>query len=230
MHRLGITIAAAAVAAATVFTAVEGRCEEDSLKAKVTGREKGKGYFCTVDLTLENKRDEPVWFLISWGNKLLRYDGKFLGRGGDWKDPFGEKAVIFNAETAFDGSEYSEGNGIAIIVDYYGKDDFQAILLPPKAHFHFAGFVIMSPDPARFIDVWEVKSLKVNDKTPLEKCLPYSLMSSKSVEIAGRTGSGKQMSLKSRHSQMPHAKPYPDEEVKTVVAEPIRRHVVPLPE
>jgi hypothetical protein len=172
---------------------------------------------CIVDLTLTNNHDFPVWFVLSHGNRLLPYDGTFAGRGKHSKIPF--KA-----------DEYNEGKGSAICVYSFTDDYFNAFLLPPRGRLHFAGFVITDFHPLRFVDVWEVKSLKVNGKTNLEEWLPYPVMSSKTVEIAGSLESGRQQVLGVWSKKDPKAKPYPDEKPETLKADPIRRQVIPLPE
>jgi len=187
------------------------------VQVRVKSRAEGKGYFCTVALALENRHDFPVWFVFAdAGNQLLRYDGKFSA-----DDRYGK--------VPFEASEYNEGKGSAIFVNCFGDDGFLAVLLPAQGHFHFGGFSVEGGTPLRFFDVWEVKSLKVNGKTPLQQWLPYPVSSSPSVGIAGGMYSGQQDNLKWLHERTPDAKPYPDEEVKTVIAEPIGRYVMPLP-
>jgi hypothetical protein len=194
-------------------TGTSGVTNEQAISAVVKGRDQGKGHFCTVDLRLKNLHDYPVWFLISKGNEVLRYDAHFYS---DYRpDPMLTNKLPFGAE------EYNEGRGSAIIVDHYGRNGFRAILLPAKGELRFQGFEVYAFDPPRVIDIWEAKSLKVNGKTPLEEWLPYPVTSSTSVEIKGRMYSGKQRVL--GHDQ----KPQPTEEVKTIVCEPLSRQIVP---
>ena len=128
-----------------------------------------------------------MWFVFAyWGNELLRHDGSFSSDQNIRRIPAEDNI----RRIPFEASEYNEGQGSAIIVRHHGNDLFAAIRLPSKGRFHFAGFVVMAETPIRFVDVWEVRSLKVNGTTPLEQWLPDGVTSSATVEISGRTHSG----------------------------------------
>ena len=151
----------------------QGSNVEPPIQAKVKDRGQGKGCYLTVDLKLANNRGAPVWFVSALrGNQLLRHDGTFSGE-------YDIRDIAFQADV------YDEGSGAAILVNHFGKDSFRAILVPAEGRFHFGGYVIDAQSPIRFVDVWEVRSLKVNGKTSLEDWLPYDVMSSASVEISG---------------------------------------------
>jgi hypothetical protein len=192
--------------------------EEPPFEFRVTERYEGKGDSLSAAVKLRNRHDHPVWFVYAGhGNVLLPYNGKC-------------KPSSSFSEVPFEAEAYEEGKGKAVIVSVYGENSFHAVLLPPKATFSFVGFFIHSRGPARFLDLWEVKSIRVNDKTPLEEWMPFDIASSESVTIAGRMGSGKQKVLGWHHRQQPNPKPYPDEKITTVNLEPIARYIVPLPD
>ena len=202
-----------------VGTAAETPVAIDSspIQVKVKGRTRGKNFVCDVDLAIENRHDFPVWFVFGyWGNELLPYDGDFSSK--------------YEGERPFDAAEYDEGKGRIVIVSHNGKDLFKAIFLPSRAKLHWGDFVIEDHASLRFLDVWEVSSLKVNGKMPLEDWFPFSISSSKSAEVLGRMYSGKQKYLDWYHDQSRDAKPYPAEKVVSVKAIPIRRYVLDLPE
>jgi hypothetical protein len=186
MQRLAISIFVMASLIDVAVTAEEPFGKEPIL-ARVVKRNltnKNQYHKCIVDLTLANYRDIPVWFLISSGNELLRYDGNFVSRRAHWPNPFdGKMEYTSKARLVFEATRYDGGNGTAIILRYGGDGGFHAVLLPPMARFHFARFDITTRDPPRFIDVWEVKSIIVNGKNRLEQFLPFAVMSSKTVEI-----------------------------------------------
>ena len=206
-----------------VFFANAGTVADDAvatgppIQANVIDRDRGKGYFCTVDLTLTNNHDFPMWFVFAdSSNELLRHDGRF-------SSDYDVRRIQFGA------SAYQEGKGTAVVLSHYGADGFLAIRMPKKGRLYWAGFVVSAPSPIRFVDVWEVRSLKVNGTTPLEKWLPYDVTSSASVELSGRMHSGNFQVLGGLEGAS-ESSPYFSELVKTVHADAIQRHIIQLPE
>jgi hypothetical protein len=68
-----------------------------------------------------------------------------------------------------------------------------------------------NPSIPRSLEAWEVRSLQVNNKTPLEEWFPFSVENAKRAEVLGRIFSEKQKNLAFLHDHTPNAKPYPAE-------------------
>lgn len=145
---------------------------EPPVRASYIGSRNGKPPLRSymVRLTLENKRDIPVWFVLPyWGDKPLQEKGLFPNKGMDGT-PFGGKK--------FDGQ-----GGPAVEVLMYGGEGFKAFRLPPKGQLELAGYTIEAWKDTSEIVVQEASELRVNGKTPLEKWLPYGVTSGKNVKV-----------------------------------------------
>lgn len=191
--------------------------DDATIQARVVERDKGKGHFCTVDLSLINPHDSPRWYLFPYSaNQLFPYSGVLQAGTHELKVPFS-------------ASKYDEGRGSAIVITFGGDNSFIAIGLPPKGSMRFKGFVFWANDYIRFVDAWEVAEVKVNGKISLDDWFPFPIKSSQNVEIEGRLHSGKQTSLNWEHEQLfPKGKPFPKERVDKVIAIPVRRSIIVL--
>ena len=216
--RLSLLISILAAMSCSSFAGPTNVVESCPMSVKVEARPNSKGFACRASITITNNHDFPVWFVMaSYANDLLPYDGRLIS--SEWP------------KNIFEAMAFDEGRGRVVIVTYYGTNDFNAILLPAGGQMVYDGFMFSSgSEPPRFVDVWEVKRLLVNGKTPVQDWMPFSLESSKDAYISDRVYSGRQTSLNFIHDSTPGAKPYPSEKVEYVKAEALRKYVVPLPE
>ena len=100
--------------------------------------------------------------------------------------------------------------------------------MPANGTFHFAKYLVEASELVRFIDVWEVDSIIVNESVALEKWLPYNVVSSASIEIAGRLRSDNQRVLNFEIEGTEQARNTLADTVSSVKLKVIRRHIVSL--
>jgi hypothetical protein len=168
--------------------------------------------FFRVALDLENPRDYPVWFLTRYyGDKPLAANGVFKADGGP-SQPFG-------------GQGYDAGKGKVVAVHYLGNDPFIGLYVPANARIKYDEYTIEAWDDITGMELWEVSSLKVNGRTPLEKWLPYETTSDSKAIIPAQTDwtnfDWDAVKLRSRTD-------YPKEEVKTVNASGVSKWTIPI--
>jgi hypothetical protein len=191
------------------------RAEDPPVRADYLGRQDGKPplKFLSVRLTLVNKQDKPVWFVLPyWGDKPLPEKGAFPNK--NWKDqPFGGKQ--------FDG----EG-GSVVEVFMYGGDGFKAFRLPAKGKLELDGYTIEASKNIEEIVVLEARDLKVNGKTPLEKWLPYAMTSGEKVKVGRQELNIDWKNLDWDAKKLGSRDDYPKEKVEEVKAEGIRSWTV----
>jgi len=110
------------------------------MSVKVESRPNSKGFCCRTSITITNSHDFPVWYVMSWAaNDLLPYDGRL--NSSEWPT------------NKFEAMAHDEGHGRVIIVTFYGTNDFNAILLPPRGQFYSMDSIFFSGrEPPRFID------------------------------------------------------------------------------
>jgi hypothetical protein len=83
--------------------------------------------------------------------------------------------------------------GKAVIIEFWGKDDFRAIRLPKQGSIKFESFKFYSFSNVSQIEVWEVKSLLIMEKLRWKiGChtilrLNQALMFLMKIEMRGRT-------------------------------------------
>ena len=159
-------------------------------------------------VTLVNRHDRPVWFLLPHSlEEPLAKDGIFRNYPDATKQPFG-------------GLRFDGKGGSIIQVEFFGRDGFDAFHLPPKGRVELEGWwagtrgSIKDSEIGKLV-VLEAQELIVDERTPLEKWLPYGTMSGQSVE-ATRTGDFKNLDWSEERGRP--RDDYPKEKVKLVQA------------
>jgi hypothetical protein len=159
-------------------------------------------------LTLVNKRDTPVWFILpSYGDQSLPEKGNFSAKSS-MDQPFG-------------GKLYAAAGGLAIEVSIYGQDGFRAFQIPAKGKLVFVDYNISGWKDFREFEVIEALEMKVNGTTPLAKWLPYRTLSGGNVIVDKKYMYPNNLDFdevknKSRED-------YPKETVNDIKAEGLRR-------
>jgi hypothetical protein len=130
-----------------------------------------------VRLQIQNNNPHPMWYLMPYngavklpenglfeaeptlvsGNKMIN-SRKYIG-----KDP-GTELI----ELLFTGVE---------------KQHFRAFLLPAGGSLLLSNYNIDCWQDAETVEFWAVKELKANNKTDLQDCLPFSVLSSPKIII-----------------------------------------------
>jgi hypothetical protein len=169
--------------------------------------------FIDVKLEATNPRDHPIWLLMS-----AYADDK----------PLPEKGTFTSAEDQpFGGQEYDGaakgGRGQAVEIHF--RPSFRAFLLPAKATLTFERFTLESWSDVSEVAFWEASSLRVNDRTPLEKWLPYPTLSGEKVVIPAGTD---WKNLDWDAAKLGSRTDYPKETVKTATAAVEKKWIVPI--
>jgi len=130
-------------------------------------------FYC-VDLTIENKTNEIKWYLFPyWGSDSLKSNGIFIG----WKD----STTNYVSSKKFSDSLKSISEIIEIT--FYGTGHFRAFCLQGNSYIHFSYYVFDSWKYITDIDICEADSLLINSNIPIEKILPYNVISSKNASV-----------------------------------------------
>jgi len=137
--------------------------------------------FNFVNLTITNNNDSLRWYLFPWWlNDSLQKSGKFKTYS-PW-DP-GE----------IGGRKYPDSlTSFQIVdIDFTGEDPFIAFCIPPKSTMTFENYIFESDGDTVYktAEIWEVKNLMVNGKTPLDKWLPYDVKCSLNAQLKSKNGS-----------------------------------------
>ena len=104
-----------------------------------------------------------MWFLTRYyGDKPLAATGVFT-TGGAPAQPFG-------------GKGYDGGKGGVVEIFCLGNEPFIGFYVAGNRRIKFDEYTIEAWDDIKAMELWEVRSLKVNDRMPLEAWLPYSVM------------------------------------------------------
>ena len=141
---------------------------EASLVSKVPSKPPANIFH--LKITLRNPADKPCWFVLPYfGNDRLKSDTiHFYDRPGG--DP------------PFESSRYRGRGGDAVVVGCYGSksasESFKAILLPLRSEVVFEDYEVMTfGEVLGGLEVGEASAVLVNSETPLEKWLPYPMVS-----------------------------------------------------
>lgn len=173
--RIGVWVAILAVCAvAGALPAAPG--DEPSIQVVFLRERDGKPPLkhVTLRLTLVNRQDVPVWFVLPyWGDKRLSKQGVFLN-----EDP---------TLMPFGGGRYEGQGGPATRLDMIVREGFKAFRLPAKGRLVLDGYDVACWKKVSEMVVVEARELKVNGKTPLEKWLPYETTSGKDVRVSAAT-------------------------------------------
>jgi hypothetical protein len=138
--------------------------------------------FNFVNLSITNNSDSLRWYLFPMDlEDSLKADGNFKA---------------YSSWTTGDlcGRKYPDSITKYQIIDieFLSPDAFVAICIPPKSSMTFENYMMDSNGDSLFheAEVWEVKNLMVNGKTPLNKWMPYDVVCSKNVHVKAKYGSG----------------------------------------
>ncbi|MDR3636415.1 MAG: hypothetical protein P4L84_21610 [Isosphaeraceae bacterium] len=122
-------------------------------------------------ITLINRDDEPKWFVFPTRSDVkLPADGVFRNYDGDHSQRFRGHGV--------------EGKrGAVFLVEFSGKDSFQALRVPAKSQVKLEWLHIVGDPDYKFdtMTVLEGHRLLVNGKRGLEEWLPYNVTSDRNV-------------------------------------------------
>ena len=165
-----------------------------------------------VNLVVENRHREPIWFLVRyWGNDPLPKKAEFESPS-EPTPPFG-------------GEEYLHDGKRVVLIRHYGDAKFIAFQLPEAASIEFSAYVIEAWDRITEFEIWEVSELKVNGRTPLEKWLPYNTLSDNGAKIPrGQDWNNLDWDYKQNQKRTDYRK----EVVKSVTASLIQRWTIPI--
>jgi len=177
------------------------------------------------ELEFKSQQDDYKWLLMRHKlDGVLNESLTFAGRE-DSQPPINAK-------------EYSgkKKQGKAVIIEFWGKDDFRAIRLPKQGSIKFESFKFYSFSDVLEIEVWAVKSLLINGKTPLEDWLPYNTTSEPGTHIFNENRDQPinldfGANAKERNIHYPNingVRPdYPGEKVEFIAVQGIRRWKIP---
>ena len=170
--------------------------------------------FFDATLNLRNTHDQPVWLITGvYGDKPLPADGLFKS---GLAQPFGGQG--------YDGSAKG-GRGKAVEILFLGDPSFWAFRLPANATVGFGDYTIEAWSDIPAVEFWEVSSLLVNGRTPLEKWLPYPTLSDETAVIPAGTD---WKNLDWDPVKLTSRTDYPKEAVKTVTATVLKKWTVPI--
>ncbi len=167
-----------------------------------------------VRLQLTNRQSGTIWLLFRF-NQPLPDSGRFNGHTYE-KQSFSSTLYTKRARNE---------KGQAVIVNFLGEDTFTAIRLPKDADITFDYFVFEAFAEVSDFQIWEVDSLLVNGKTPVEKWLPYPVLSDQRVHL-GRHENVTSLNWDTRVNG--YRTDYPDEKVEFVTAHAVNKCAVPL--
>ena len=112
-----------------------------------------------------------------------------------------------------------------MLIRHYGEDQFIAFQLAANATIEFSAYEIEAWNTIKVFEIWEVSSLKVNGKTPLEKWLPYNTLSDNKAMIPKRQDWN---NLDFDYKRSRKRTDYRKEVVKKITASVIRRWTIPI--
>jgi hypothetical protein len=169
-----------------------------------------------VKLQMMNRHSEPLWFVFRlYGDNSLPDSGRFPGY--DYK------------RQPFSSTQYTEKarnkSSKAVVINFLGEDGFTALRLPEGGQVILDYFVFSAFAEVSTFEVWEVNSLLVNGKTPVENWLPYKVTSDKSVHLGEHETS---TSLDWDKKISNYREDYPNEKVDFVIAQPVKKCILTL--
>jgi hypothetical protein len=170
--------------------------------------------FYDVRLTVENRRDRPVWVLLQYfADRPLPASGEFVDEG--------LHAVPFEAR------QYAGAGGKAVEVTMHGGAGFRALRLPAGGRVVFERFEVKAWREVSRLEVWEASELRVNGRAPLERWLPYGTLCGKEVSVPA-SAMGRWENLDWDAERCQGRQDYPKEKVGKVTATVITRWTVRL--
>jgi hypothetical protein len=170
--------------------------------------------FHQLNVRLINRQRDVNWFVLRYRDPL-----ESTGKFGCYK----EEKNCFSAEQSW---EEGKTQGAAVVVIHFlGLEPFTALRVPAGADITLGNYIINTAEPVSDFEIWEVESLLVNGKTPLEKWLPYPVLSDRLVHIGERS---KTAVLDWDKTNNNYRQDYPNEKVEFVIANAIRKWLVPV--
>lgn len=168
------------------------------------------------DLEFKSRQNNHTWLLINnHPGDPLPESGIFDG-DADFKNPIS-------------ADEYSgeRDQGKIVLIQFYGSEGFRAIRLPKQGKIKFAPFQLESFSDISVIEVWEVRALLINGKTPLEEWLPFNTASQATTHsLKDRSGESRRLEFDQNTNQI--RTDYPQEKVKFIEARGIRKWNIPF--
>lgn len=133
-----------------------------------------------VNITLNNRYDHPVWFIIpSFGEDKVANDGRITAVK-PWKHNF------ITAKTYVDQNAYNKDKTIkrVIRIHFIGdKMGFYAFRMPAKGSITIKNHDIGTYKDATSVQVFQTEAIKVNGLLPLEKYVLYETECTSGAEI-----------------------------------------------
>ena len=177
------------------------------------GKPPSKLYSFTLELW--NRETEPIWFLFRHiGDRALSVSDRFEGYSYE-KQPF--SSMLYTSNELGKKSK-------AVVIEFLGEVSFKAVRLPKESNIKFDNFGFGAFSDVGEFEVWEVRSLLVNGKTPVEQWLPYPVLSDQFAHFA----KAKLTSLDWDSTIHNYRQDYPNEKVEFVTAHAIKKCAVPL--
>lgn len=180
-----------------------------SVKVIKTAPSKPPFTFNHLEVQLRNRQSKAIWL-------LLRHRESFPP-GGRFECEKFEKHC-FSSLQLWDGGRKEQGK--VVVISFLGVETFRAIRIPAGADIILGNYIMTTREAVSDFEVWEVDSLQVNGKTPLEEWLPFPVMSDRIVHIGDRQ---KQQNLDLDQNTNKKREDYPDEKVEFVTAHAIRK-------
>jgi hypothetical protein len=200
-----------------VFPPEVARGADPPVRAIYQSRGKGKPpvKWVLVRLTLTNRQDKPVWFILPrWGDQPLPKNGIFPNKDG--------------RDRPFSGARYDGKGGKTVRVSMsFGRNAFEAFRLPAGGRLVLDDYGIGADNKyTDTIIVMTAHNLRVNGKTVLEKWLPYPVTSDAKVVVSDYSDF---KNLDWDPKRLGDRDDYPKEKVRNVKAEGIQRWPVHFP-
>jgi hypothetical protein len=170
--------------------------------------------FYQFKVRVTNRHPDSRWFVLRYRDPL-ESSGKF--------NCYKEEKHCFSAEQLW-GDEKKQGASV-VVIHFLGLEAFTALRLSKDADITLENYVMNTAEAVSDFDVWEVDSLLINGKTPLQDWLPYPVMSDGVVHIGERP---KSVVLDWDKTLKTYRQDYPKEKVEFIAANVTRKWLVPV--
>lgn len=171
--------------------------------------------FYQFKIRLRNRQSRPSWLLLRHRDPLVE-SGRF--------NCYDSEKLCFSGEQLAETK--SKRQAKMVIIRFLGSDSFAAIRIPEGGDLTHGEYIMNIEGSISEFEVWEVDSLLVNGKTPVEEWLPYSVMSDRLVDIA--YPNLKATSLNWDATINDYRRDFPNEKVEFVTAHAVRKWLVPV--
>jgi hypothetical protein len=211
----------------TAVSAVDSRAEEQqplkcagnpdcpaTVSLVKTGPSKPPLTFYQFEIRLLNRQPTPSWLVLRYSDALAS-TGKF--------ECYPEEKHCISATQLAEGE--GEHQPKTVVIHFLGRQTFTAIRIPEGGDISLSEYVMNTAEPVPEFEVWEVDSILVNGKTPLQQWLPYPVMSDRLVHIKERP---KKTLIDWDVTRNTYRQDYPTEKVEFMAVHPIRKWLVPI--